>query len=367
MSCNMRLSRIIEKHLKNPKPIDDLEINPNMTVVEFVDKLGGTAYNARKLSNAAKIWARAIKEKTRIYFTLAGAMTPAGMRRVVAKSMEEGLIDVFVTTGANMVHDALQGMYKPHWIGTECADDVELAKKRIFRIYDVFLGYDEWYDFDEWLETVFYPRFVEDGKKDVRLTPGEIFRELGKELYNRGDRGILATAYKKKIDIYCPAFMDSGYGIVLNVANRLTLKEKYNAYISVDQTREYDNLLKDMMKYENRSVIVVGGGTPKNFTFQTSMSLPTTKDGQDICGFKYAVQITTDSPQWGGLSGATLDEAVSWGKIKDGSQRTIVYSDATLALPLIVTYVLAKKNKKDEKEKVSTREGKRIKLVVHAR
>ncbi len=358
MPKGKKINRIFEKHLKARKPVQDLEVRPEMTVAELVDRLGATAYNARKLSYAAKIWSRAVEEKTRIYFTFAGAMSPAGMRRIVAKAMEEGLIDVFITTGANMVHDALQALYKPHKIGTECANDVELAKMHIFRIYDVFLGYDEWYEFDEWLETVFFPRFVKEGKKSVWLTPAEIFRELGKELYARGDRGILATAYKCNVEIYCPAFTDSGYGIVLNVANRLTLKEKYSSQISIDQTKEYDNLLKDMMKYENRTVIVVGGGTPKNFTFQTSMSLPSTPDGRDICGFKYAVQVTTDAPQWGGLSGATLDEAVSWGKIKDGSQRTIVYSDATIAMPMILAYVLAQKNRKPKTK---------IKLVAKAR
>jgi deoxyhypusine synthase len=101
---------------------------------------------------------------------------------------------------------------------------------------------------------------------------------------------------------------------------------------------EYDNLFKDMEQNNNRAVIIVGGGTPKNFVLQTSMALPTVEQ----CGFNYAAQITTDAPQWGGLSGATLREAISWGKIKEEANTSIVYCDATIALPMVVAYMMAK-------------------------
>ncbi len=337
-------------------PIVEPVPRKGMTVKELVDGYGGMAFNAGRLARAANIWLKAVQDKdTRIYFTFAGAMVPAGLRRIVATAIENGLIDVISTTGSNMSHDGLQGFNRPHKRGSEEADDSKLRDESILRIHDVFIPRKEWDEYDYWLEEEFYPDLVKRFSKDehtnlgkaVTITPKEFFSELGKYLAEeKGDDGILATAYRNGIPIFCPAFTDCTYGVTLEVSNRLHLS-KMGYSLRIDQTRGYSQLVDDMAKAKRRAVIVVGGGTPKNYVFQTSEALsergltdvlPLTEEQKE--GFQYAVQISTDMPQWGGLSGATLKEAISWKKVDTEAKRCVVYCDATIALPLIVQYVL---------------------------
>ena len=337
------------------KNVEDLELSGDLSVSDLVEHLAGTSYNARKMFDVARIWLDAVKNKSRIYFTLAGALTPAGFRRVIAQAIENKFINVLATTGANMVHDAIKGSFGAHMIGSEYADDAKLFKDRLFRIYDIFLSNDRWAEFVEWLDSTFYPSFVTEkakpGSKDVKagnqeyqevkITPSQFFNKLGKHLFEKKDKGVLAAAYKHNVPVYCPAFVDCDYGIRLHYANMEVLQPQYKARLLVDMVGEYDGLFKDMEQHDNRAIIIVGGGTPKNFVLQTSMALPTVEQ----CGFNYAAQITTDAPQWGGLSGATLREAISWGKIKEEANTSICYCDATIALPLIVAYLMAKTKK----------------------
>ncbi|TET91430.1 MAG: hypothetical protein E3J35_02510 [Methanomassiliicoccales archaeon] len=337
-------------------PIEEPVPVRGLTVKELVESMGGMAFNARKLARAARIWLRAVKdEDTRIYFTFAGAMVPAGLRRMVAKAMEKGLIHAMATTGSNMSHDGLQAFNRPHKRGFEEVDDSVLRDENLLRVYDVFIPRAKWDEYDYWLEEKFYPDLVNRlSKKEennlgkvVSITPKEFFYELGKWLAEeKGDDGILATAYRKKVPIFCPAFTDCTYGVTLEVSNRLHLS-KMGYSLRIDQTRGYSQLVEDMAFAKKRAVVVIGGGSPKNYVFQTSEALserglvdvfPLTDE--QLEGFHYAIQISTDMPQWGGLSGATLKEAISWKKVDVDARRCVVYCDATIALPLVVQYVL---------------------------
>lgn len=352
----MMEERRSSSNLNDLPPIEELKPSENLSVKDLVEAMGGMAFNARKLARAARIWLRAVKDKdTKIYFTFAGAMVPAGLRKVVATAMEKGLIHSIVTTGSNMSHDGLQAFNRPHKRGSEDVDDSVLRDENLLRVYDVFVPRAKWDEYDYWLEEKFYPdlvtRFREKEENDfgkvVSLTPKEFFYELGKYLAEeKGDDGILATAYKANIPIYCPAFTDCTYGVTMEVSNRIDLK-KIGYSLRIDQTRGYTQLVDDMAEAKKRAVVVIGGGTPKNYVFQTSEALserglvdvlPLTEEQKE--GFHYAIQISTDTPQWGGLSGATLKEAISWKKVDVEARRCVVYCDATIALPLIVQYVL---------------------------
>lgn len=338
-------------------PIVEPVPKKGMTVKELVESYDGMAFNARRLARAADIWLRAVKdEDVRVYFTFAGAMVPAGLRRVVAEAMKEGLIDAIATTGSNMSHDGLQAFNKPHKRGSEEADDSVLRDERILRIHDVFIPRKQWDKYDQWLEDDFYPKLAERLRErapqgdSVMITPRDFFRELGKYFAEgKGDEGILATGYRNNVPIYCPAFMDCTYGVTLEVSNRLNIS-KMGYTMKIDQTGGFSQLVDDMAGAKKRAVVVVGGGTPKNFVFQTSEALserglidllPLSEEQKE--GFHYAVQISTDMPQWGGLSGATLKEAISWKKVGTEARRCVVYSDATIALPVLVQYVLDSK------------------------
>jgi deoxyhypusine synthase len=343
-----------EYNLDDLPPILEPVPKKGMTVKELVESYSGMAFNARRLARAANIWLRAVNdEDVRIYFTFAGAMVPAGLRRVVAEGMKGGLIHAIATTGANMSHDGLQAFNMPHKRGSEEADDSVLRDEKILRIHDVFIPRKEWDAYDKWLEDDFYPDLAKrlrerNGQGDsVMITPKDFFHELGKFFAEeRGDEGILATAYKEDVPIFCPAFTDCTYGVTLEVSNRLHIsKEGYS--LKIDQTGGFSQLVDDMADARKRAAVVVGGGSPKNFVFQTSEALAERglidilqlSDEQKE-GFHYAIQISTDMPQWGGLSGATLKEAISWKKVDTEARRCVVYSDATIALPLIIQYVL---------------------------
>ena len=337
-------------------PIVEPVPSKGMTVKEMVDNYSGMAFNARRLARAADIWLKAVQDKdTRIYFTFAGAMVPAGLRRMVASAMQNGLIDAISTTGSNMSHDGLQAFNMPHKRGSEDADDSMLRDEKILRIHDVFIPRKEWDEYDYWLEEEFYPGLVrklsEKEKNNlgnvVAITPKEFFFELGKHFAEeREDKGIMATAYRKGVPIFCPAFMDCTYGVTLEVFNRLHAEE-IGYSLRIDQTRGFSQLVDDMANSRKKAVVVVGGGTPKNYVFQTSEAL-SERGLTDVLtltevqkeGFQYAIQISTDMPVWGGLSGATLDEAISWKKVDTEARRCIVYCDATIALPPIIQSVL---------------------------
>jgi deoxyhypusine synthase len=326
----------------------DMELQKNMKLMDIIDGFRNTSYNARKLATAADIWLDALQTKARIYFSLAGAMTPAGLRRVVAKCIDNEIIDVLITTAANMMHDALQGAYSSHEIGSEHCNDLELRGKGIWRIYDTYLSEKDWEHFDNWLCNEFYPSFVGTHKSTVVVRPTEFFEKLGAHLHDLGDNGILATAYSKKVQIYTPAYVDSDFGLALHLANT-KLKEKHGTKVVVDTMGDLSGLIHDVESSKNRCVVIVGGGAPKNFILQSSL-LPKAVEKR---GFDYGIQLTTDSPQWGGLSGATLQEAVSWGKMRTGNFVT-VYSDAVITLPLLVGYVLEKRTMGGENEKKKT-------------
>jgi deoxyhypusine synthase len=321
--------------------IKDLELKGNTTVAELIKEFGSLSFNARKLSEASDLWAEALDEGAKVYFGLAGAMTPAGMRRVLAGTMENGLIHVLVTTGANAVHDLLQGFYSAHEVGSEHVDDEELKARKTMRIFDTYLDNVYWDKLDNWLEKEFYMSYVDDSSPEVVIVrPTEFFRKLGQILDERGDRGMLATAYKKNIPVYCPAYTDCDLGIALCDTNDLLKKQERNVKVIVDPISDFNEMIDNLEKVEKRAAVIVGGGTPKNYILQTAISLKREVDW----GFDYAIQLTTDLPVWGGLSGATLREAISWGKMRTKKSVT-VYSDATITLPLVVESVLARNRK----------------------
>ncbi|MCK5548176.1 MAG: deoxyhypusine synthase family protein [Thermoplasmata archaeon] len=321
--------------------IKDLEMNERRTVAQLVQDFGGMSYNARKLATASDIWVEALENDARIYFSLAGAMTPAGLRLVIAAAMERGLIDILVTTGANMVHDALQALYGAHEQGSELVDDDELKANKVMRIFDTFLSNEYWEKIDKWLEQEFYPSYVPgEGPQTVIVKPTEFHRKLGEVMHNNNDKGVLATAYRLNIPVYCPAYTDSDLGISLEGMNEDM--ERFNKKIIVDPISDFHELVKDVERTPKRAAVMVGGGSPKNYVLQSSISLKQEKDH----GFDYGIQLTTDTPIWGGLSGATLREAYSWGKMRTHNNVT-VYSDATITLPLLVESVISRFGKRD--------------------
>ena len=315
-----------KKYIKDP--VRPLTIKRGASVSDLVARMGDTAFQGKNLSIAADIWEEMLKGKTTVFFGLAGAMVPAGMRELVVHLIKNRHIDCLVSTGANLFHDIHETLGWSHWQGCHTADDGELRDAGLDRMYDVYAMDEEFnssdkyiYDFSHTLESRPY-------------TTREFFSVMGKDLSSRKCKkkkeGIVSAAYKAGVPIYCPAIADSSIGIAL------ALRDGKDNFI-FDLIGDIKETAELASKAVNSGIIFAGGGTPKNFIQQTEVT------AEMMCkrapGHKYAIQITADSPHWGGLSGCTFEEAQSWGKIAKNSQRITVNCDTTIALPIIVSAV----------------------------
>jgi deoxyhypusine synthase len=255
------------------------------------------------------------------FFGLAGAMVPAGMRQIVVDMMKRRDIDVLVTTGANLVHDMIEAFGGEHCQGQCNADDIDLKNSKIDRIYDVFLP-DEYF-------TTFENRFdaiitdILDSNPRKQFTISDFLREAGSRIEDRNS--ILRAAVDNGIPVFCPAIADSSIGLQ-------SWTFGYKRDLQVDAFRDIRQIMDICYKAKRAGALLVGGGVPKNFIMQSMLLIPK--------GLDFAIQLTMDRPETGGLSGATLDEAKSWGKIGEHAETVTVYSDATITLPILVASAL---------------------------
>ncbi len=313
-----------KKFLK--KPVKPVAIDADSNVEALLRRMGDAAFQGKNLANAVDIWEQMLKGRTTVFFGLAGAMVPAGLREVIVHLIKERYIDCLVSTGANLFHDIHETLGRYHWQGSCNVDDNELKDAGIDRIYDVFAVEDEFNAADRYI----YDLAERLNKADMRpYTTREFLSIAGEDLAKRGKaEGILTAAYKAGVPVYCPAVADSSIGIAL------ALKDGPDHFV-FDVIGDVKETAEIAARAKTTGVVYVGGGTPKNFIQQTEVTA--TLQCKDVEGHKYAVQITADSPHWGGLSGCTFEEAQSWGKIAKKSSHVTVNSDATIALPVIVT------------------------------
>lgn len=301
-------------------------ISAKSTARDLVARMADTAFQARTLGQAARIWEAMLCDDVTIFLGLAGAMVPAGMRPVIVYLIENRLIDVLVSTGANLYHDVFESLGFEHAQGDPEGDDIRLAHLRLVRFYDVLAPEHE-FSIGERFCTEFSLTLDEDRPYTTR----EYFHLLGKAMAPVAKReGILTAAVKHGVPIYCPAFGDSVHGLA--VAEGRLRTGKRIIFDIIGDVLETTHL---SLTAHKTGVIYVGGGTPKNFIQQSGVA--GYLYGRQRPGHSYGIQITMDQPQWGGLSGCTFEEAQSWRKIAPDAKSVTVYSEATIALPLIVS------------------------------
>ena len=313
------------KYLRAPRR--ELEAG-NYTAGELLDEMSFTAFQGRKLGEALSVWKRMLAAKrTTVFMGLSGAMVPAGMGRLVSFLIENRGIDVLVTTGAALSHDLYQALGRQHYLGTHVVDDDELQRLRIDRVYDVYADEDGLYEADRWVMRRM-PDLLEDGRP---YSSSEIAEIVGSETskMRHGRDSILSVAYRNKIPIFVPAFGDSSIGFALMFANR-----KRKRHIVVDMMRDVDQISQITETAGSTGVVLIGGGVPKNYIQQTAV-VAGYETKREIM-HKFGVSITTDSPQWGGLSGCTFEESKSWGKYDKSAVFATCYCDATIDLPMLV-------------------------------
>jgi deoxyhypusine synthase len=246
--------------------------------------------------------------------SLAGPIVPGGLRTIIADLIDDGLVDGVVTTGANVTHDILEGLGHRHIVGTELADDSKLRRQGLSRIYDLLVTQKA----IEHLEKTTYrilDRIPETRRRNIASY--ELLWEFGKSI--RDSNSILHTAQREKTPIFCPGIFDSMLGLNLWTYSRLKP-------LFVNPFNDFSRLVD--LTYERKRVgaIVLGGGWPKHHVLIANSY----RGGVDA-----AIQITLDRPEGGGASGAPLEEAISWGKIKTPNRLVTIVGDATVIFPLL--------------------------------
>lgn len=328
-----------DSYFKNK--LEPIKVTKQKPISQLLKEMGKTAYQGRKLGEAVDVWENMIKEKdTVIVMGFAGSMSTAGQWTIINWLIENRFIDVLVSTGANVSEDIVDAMGLGYWQGNHMADDTTLLKDDVNRYYDVY-GKETDYRKMEDLVT----EFVMTCKQDYNYTSAEFLYGLGKFLDKKKIPAISAVAAANDVPIFSPAMVDSAYGETFLLAKN----QGHNVHI--DSVKEFDQFVTIGTKTKEVGVVYIGGGVPKDLTQLIAISVSPMTEDKGVNGrkgglrkglqeyyypHKYAIQITTDSPQWGGLSGCTLEEAISWGKINSESgKRAVCYCDATIALPLI--------------------------------
>jgi deoxyhypusine synthase len=310
--------------------VDHFDVARVRNVSDALEAFNSTSFQSRLLGRCYRIWLRMLTDPNRplIFFGLSGAMIAGGMRRILRDLIAFHAIDVLVSTGANLSHDLYESLGGRHYIAHHHIDDPTLREMRIDRVYDTYADDVKFEESDE---------FVEDFAETLEprsYSSRELFQLMGDRV--KDEYGIIATASREKLPVFCPALADSSIGMALTVYRNERRKKNQTPMI-------YDALLDNLeimsLKRRTRSgVIFLGGGTPKNYIQQV---IPLC----DIAGLtvpphSYAIQVTTDDAKFGGLSGCELPESQSWGKLDPNAQQCTVHVDGTIGLPLLFTGIM---------------------------
>lgn len=324
--------------------VEPLSLKPNKDIKKLIDNVFGcSGYNAKRLEEACKIYKKMIEKNATICLTLAGAMTPIGMSGPIIDLMENGFVDFVISTGANLYHDMHRPFGYPMRQTSPHVNDSELHRYNKSRIYDVLIDDSETLTATDKSVIKAVKRLLEKNPHKTLegctepLSTAEFHHELGElvlETAKNPEKSILTKASELNIPIYTSSPGDSSIGM------NLVVPELLGKSILIHPVKDILETTAIVKNAKKNGAVEVGGGSPKNFYMQTQPTLwqiLREKTG----GHDYFIQLTTDSPQWGGVSGATPQEAVSWGKINAKSKdHAVVYSCASITFPLLCQYVL---------------------------
>ena len=314
------------------KPIRPIDLEKSKTVEALVRAFRDTSIQARNVGTVAQIYERMLIDRQRptIFLGLAGPLIAAGLRKVIRDLIEFGLVDVIVSTGAILYQDYYQAEGYHHYKGTPEADDGKLRDLLVDRIYDTYVDEEKFNVLDSKIRNF-----------AGRLPAGEyssrsFLEELSKTISD--SNSILATAYRRGVPVFSPALNDSSIGIGLT-EHYHQMKLKRRSGVMINSIRDNYELTQIVVQSKRTAAFYVAGGVPKNFINDSIVMAYIF--GRDTGGHKYAIQMTTDAPHWGGLSGSTLSEATSWGKVSQEATTGMAFVEPSVALPLVAAYVLS--------------------------
>jgi deoxyhypusine synthase len=310
-------------------PVEPFMVQPDAPAGDLLARMERISFQGRNLATARRIWEKMLADDCTIFLGMAGALSAGGLRMIVAHLIANRYIDCLVSTGANLYHDLHETRGRRHYLGSPHEDDAALQAESIDRVYDTYAREDEFCDNDEWIAA--FALTLERRPSTSR----EFLYKLGEYLWKEtGQDGILTAAYRANVPIFCPAIADSSIGMGLSQARH----RDASAGI-IDVIGDIVESANVVIRHPRTASVVLGGGTPKNFINQASVQAEFYDDR--IGGHRYALQIVTDVPHFGGASGSSLEEARSWGKLATDAEQVTVHADATIALPLLVSALAA--------------------------
>jgi len=311
-------------------------------VVPLVESFKDMAFQARNLYRAAKYYDMMLEDKNcSVILCLAGSLFSAGLKNVVVDMVKNNMVDAIVSTGAIIVdQDFFEGLGFKHYIGTQWVNDNELRDLMIDRIYDTYIDEEDLRICDDTVGKIC------DTLEKRPYSSREFIWEMGKYLdkYGKNKESVVYEAYKNNVPIFVPAFSDcsAGFGFVHHQWHNP------DKHVSLDSAKDFLELTKIKLKAFETGIFMIGGGVPKNFTQDVVVACDVLE--QEVPMHKYAIQITVADERDGALSGSTLKEASSWGKV-DTTYEQMVYAEATIAMPLITGYAYHKGNWKNRKKR----------------
>jgi len=332
----------VDPHKFHGKDIPHIKLYPKMTIEDLVEVFSRSGFNGRKLGEAAKLYAKMIKEDATICLTVSGAMTPVGFGGIIKSLIERSFIDWIITTGANVYHEDHFAWGLPIKQGYSEVDDMKLFENEIVRIRDVYIKFYETLEAeDQIIQKMFGKDF--SGKPFTTAEFCNLMGKISKEKSKYPEKSFIATAYDYDVPVYISTIKDSS--LALNLVVQRLQGKIYN----LDFVREIIEQASILFNSKKSGIVEIGGGVPKNTAQQTGPLLDQILRRNDG-GQDYIIQITDARPDTGGLSGATLQEGKSWGKVQDAHKGIVaVYADATIAFPILALYVLS--NQKTRKPK----------------
>jgi len=304
--------------------------------IPLIEQYRHMAFQAKNLASAADIYDDMLgDEKCTIILCLAGSLFSAGLKKIVYDMVENNMVDVIVSTGAIIVdQDFFEALGFRHYQGTHMIDDDMLMQKGIDRIYDTFINEDELRICDMTVKE------IADSLSPGAYSSREFIVHMGAylDVKHGKDISVVNAAYRKGVPIFVPAFSDcsAGFGLIYH-----QWKKQGKEKIAIDTVKDFLELTRIKIESADTGLVIVGGGVPKNFAQDVTVAADVL--GEKVSMHKYAIQITVADERDGGLSGSTLKEAHSWGKVDKGCEQ-IVFSEATIAFPLIASYAFHREN-----------------------
>ncbi|HLG13966.1 MAG TPA: deoxyhypusine synthase family protein [Blastocatellia bacterium] len=292
----------------------------------ILQKMEGAGFQARTLASAHNLWLDMLMDNSTVFMGLSGALIASGMRRLISYLIKNHFVDVVVSSGANLFHDLHETLGRYHYQSNFDATDAELQDAQVGRFYDTLASDHEYREADEWVGN-----FANTVDHSRNYSTREFLHLLGRELAEIAtEDGILTSAYKAKVPVFCPGVADSAIAVGI-ATSRINRKNPFQFDILQDVVEASQIIARSV----NTSIVLFGGGSPKNFLQQTEVTASIIK--QTSRGHKYAIEIGLEMQETSVTAGRSFQEAQTWGRVAKDAKMVSVLCDPTIAMPILVT------------------------------